>query len=319
MSPEQVEGREIDHRADLFSAGVVLHEVLTGRRLFKGASDIQTIAKVREAKVAPPSHFNPEVPHELDRICMRALAREPDDRYRSGEEMAAELDQVVHELKWGADRVAVTLRELFPEEPSFTHAPVVEAPNFGQLSKRSLARRRRFRVAMVLAAIALLAAAGTWAFVLRVRFLPPSVPPAAASPLVAAPAPPPPPAPVEAALPKEVQVWVRSAPESAEVFVDDEAAPRGRTPLKIDLPRGQDARHLSLRSSGYQEYRTDVVPDANNRVEVTLVAVPKPPRKASGSPHKAARPVAPASRPSPPPAKPPPDVAGGDLVTPFSH
>ena len=67
MSPEQVEGKEIDHRTDLFAAGIVLHEVLTGRRLFKGSSDMQTIAMVRDAKVEPPSLLNPAVPPELDR------------------------------------------------------------------------------------------------------------------------------------------------------------------------------------------------------------------------------------------------------------
>src|SRR5439155_19887904 len=53
MSPEQVDGREIDHRSDLFAAGIVLHESLTGRRLFKGAHDLQTISLVREAKIDP--------------------------------------------------------------------------------------------------------------------------------------------------------------------------------------------------------------------------------------------------------------------------
>jgi eukaryotic-like serine/threonine-protein kinase len=79
MSPEQVEGKEVDNRADLFAAGVVLHEILTGKRLFKGASDLQTIAMVRDAKVDPPSLHNPAVPRELDDICLKALARLPDN------------------------------------------------------------------------------------------------------------------------------------------------------------------------------------------------------------------------------------------------
>src|SRR5207237_5276030 len=69
MSPEQVEGREIDHRADLFAAGIVLHEVLTGKRLFKGSSDLATIAMVREARVDPPSLVKPDVPKILVEIC----------------------------------------------------------------------------------------------------------------------------------------------------------------------------------------------------------------------------------------------------------
>src|SRR4051812_22233079 len=91
MSPEQVEGKEIDHRTDLFAAGIMLHEVLTGRRLFKGQTDIQTIAMVREANIQPPSTFNPQVPPELDRVCMKALARSLDDRFQRCDEMAFEL------------------------------------------------------------------------------------------------------------------------------------------------------------------------------------------------------------------------------------
>src|SRR5262249_42419159 len=81
MSPEQVEGRPFDHRADLFAAGVVLHEALTGRRLFKGSGDLQTISLVREAKVPPPSSMNPGVTGELDRITLKALARNQSERF----------------------------------------------------------------------------------------------------------------------------------------------------------------------------------------------------------------------------------------------
>ena len=75
MAPEQAEGLEIDHRADLFSLGVLLFECITGRRLFKGVHDVQTLALVRQAKIPVPSSLNPEIPPELDEICLRALAR----------------------------------------------------------------------------------------------------------------------------------------------------------------------------------------------------------------------------------------------------
>ncbi|HEX4458677.1 MAG TPA: serine/threonine-protein kinase, partial [Polyangia bacterium] len=118
MSPEQIDGKEIDHRADLFAVGVVLHEVLTGRRLFKGASDLATIAMVRETKVDPPSLLNPAVPKELDEICLKALARDPEQRFKGCDEMAIALDEVAHTLKWGPERLTGMLRELFPDEPS---------------------------------------------------------------------------------------------------------------------------------------------------------------------------------------------------------
>jgi len=131
MSPEQVEGRPFDHRADLWALGVMLHEVLVGKRLFKGASDLETIAKVRDAKVEPPSLSNPAVTPELDRICLKALAKDQEQRYQSGDDLASDLDAVIHPLKFGPERMRQMLRDLFPEEPStsgMVQLPLEEPP-----------------------------------------------------------------------------------------------------------------------------------------------------------------------------------------------
>ncbi|MDB4966780.1 MAG: hypothetical protein JWN44_2469 [Myxococcales bacterium] len=121
MSPEQVEAEcEIDHRADLFVAGIVLWEMLTLKRLFKGQTEVQTISMVRSPKVVPPSMLNPAVPPELDVICMRALAASRDDRFADCGEMAAALDEVVHTLKFGSEHTARLVRRLFPNVPEPT-------------------------------------------------------------------------------------------------------------------------------------------------------------------------------------------------------
>src|SRR5207248_9574620 len=86
MSPEQVAGSEVDGRSDIFALGIVLHELLTGRRLFKADSDVQTLARVRECNVAPPSRLNPQLPPGVDAIVLKALAKNPDDRYRTAQE-----------------------------------------------------------------------------------------------------------------------------------------------------------------------------------------------------------------------------------------
>lgn len=91
MSPEQAEGGRVDHRSDVFALGVVLWEMLAGRRLFKGATDIETLGRVRAAMVDPPSAVNPRVPAAFDRVVMKALARKPDDRYATAEVMAEDL------------------------------------------------------------------------------------------------------------------------------------------------------------------------------------------------------------------------------------
>jgi serine/threonine protein kinase len=99
MSPEQIEGtREIDHRSDVFAIGTVVHELLTGKRLFLGDSDFATLEMVRNAEVQAPSVTNPEVPPELDAILFRALARDPDERYAWASDMADDLNMLGHRL-----------------------------------------------------------------------------------------------------------------------------------------------------------------------------------------------------------------------------
>jgi serine/threonine-protein kinase len=81
MSPEMVRGLPVDRRSDVFALGVVLHELLTGERLFAGRSELSTLERVRSADVPPPSARRPGVPPGLDAVVLRALAREPEDRY----------------------------------------------------------------------------------------------------------------------------------------------------------------------------------------------------------------------------------------------
>ena len=81
MSPEQVRGMPLDLRTDIFSTGIVLYEMLTTEKLFRGDTDFALMEKVRRADIDPPSKQNPRVPPELDAIVMRALARDPSERY----------------------------------------------------------------------------------------------------------------------------------------------------------------------------------------------------------------------------------------------
>lgn len=113
MSPEAIEGElELDSRSDLFSAGVVLYELLTGRRLFKGSDDLRTIALVRACRVPAPSTIRPEVGEVLDRICEKALARDRDERFADALALAAALGQVVRETGWDGEQTARFLKEV---------------------------------------------------------------------------------------------------------------------------------------------------------------------------------------------------------------
>jgi serine/threonine protein kinase len=113
MAPEQTEGDNVDARIDIFAAGIVLHEVLTGRRLFKAQNDIQTIERVRRCDVPPPSQFNPACPPEMDDVVLRALARRPDDRFQSANDMADALDDIVHRAHFTPQLLAAILHETF--------------------------------------------------------------------------------------------------------------------------------------------------------------------------------------------------------------
>jgi serine/threonine protein kinase len=121
MAPEQVDcDDDVDHRADLFVAGVVLWEMLTLRRLFKGSNDVKTIGLVRRASALPPSAINPAVPPELDAVCMRALERDRDERFADCGEMAEALDDYVHRAKFGAGGAARVMATTFPNVPEPT-------------------------------------------------------------------------------------------------------------------------------------------------------------------------------------------------------
>ena len=114
MAPEQTQGSDVDKRIDIFATGIVLHEVLTGRRLFKGDNDLQTVERVRQCDVPRPSLQNPLCPPELDAIVLQALSRNRDDRFQSAAEMADSLDDVVHAARFQPSHLAQLMRDLFP-------------------------------------------------------------------------------------------------------------------------------------------------------------------------------------------------------------
>jgi serine/threonine-protein kinase len=87
LAPEAVIGEEIDRRADLFAAGVVLYELLTGVRLFVNASDDELMQQIAEVRIERPRRYNPHIGRELETVMLKALAKRPKDRFESAEEM----------------------------------------------------------------------------------------------------------------------------------------------------------------------------------------------------------------------------------------
>src|SRR6184192_4626506 len=101
LSPEQARGAPVDPTSDLYSVGVVLFELLTGQVPFTGDTPLEIAMKHLSQIPKPPSELRPDVPHDLDMVVLRALAKEPSERYQSAQEMDADLERVLKGLPIG--------------------------------------------------------------------------------------------------------------------------------------------------------------------------------------------------------------------------
>jgi len=116
MSPEQIRGMPLDARTDVFSAGIILHEMLTTEKLFRGDTEFALMKKVRKAEVPPPSGFNRRVTPELDAISLKALARDVADRYQTAAQLAADLDALIAGYRFDPKELRQFMRQLFRKE-----------------------------------------------------------------------------------------------------------------------------------------------------------------------------------------------------------
>ena len=98
MSPEQIAGQPIDHRADIFSLGLVLYEMLTGVKPFQGEDIPELMFKVANLSATPPSHLAPDLPPVIDFIVARALKKKADERYATAADMAKDLREAMPEV-----------------------------------------------------------------------------------------------------------------------------------------------------------------------------------------------------------------------------
>ena len=147
VAPERIKNEPLDGRVDLFGLGVVLWEMLAGRRLFRGKSELETLNNVLEMQVPPPSSQRPDVPASLDAVVMRALERDRDTRYPTGQAMAEDLEAVLRETGFHARMLPDLLREAFGvrrvEEPG--DAVQRDAGDAGGADGRSADGHRRGR------------------------------------------------------------------------------------------------------------------------------------------------------------------------------
>jgi serine/threonine-protein kinase len=173
LSPEQAKGAPVGPTSDIYSVGIVLYEMLTGAVPFTGDTPLEIAMKHLSATPEPPSEQRPEVPHELDAIVLRALAKRPEDRYQTAEDMDADLARaargqaVAPETDEAATRVlsgvgAVTHATEVIRRPPGSGQPPAYGPPTGFYEYEEPRRRRSFWPWLLAALLVVAAVAGGW-------------------------------------------------------------------------------------------------------------------------------------------------------------
>ena len=146
MSPEQAMGEELDQRSDLFAVGILLYELLTGRRLFTGPNEVAIIEKVRTATIHPPLlHHRPDISKTLHDIVMKSLARRRDDRFSS----AAELHEAIYNYTFhngvvlSPRSLTTFMNRIFPVEKRTAGEPVLNEPSWSNASSLLFSEKGR--------------------------------------------------------------------------------------------------------------------------------------------------------------------------------
>ncbi len=123
MSPEQALGQELDCRSDIFAVGVVLFELTTGKRLFKGDTEHATLKLITDSEYPSPSQVKPGYPNALERIVQKALAKKREERYQTARQMQADLEAFVREERVAVSTVGLThwMQMLFADKLAQQH------------------------------------------------------------------------------------------------------------------------------------------------------------------------------------------------------
>ncbi len=125
LSPEAASGKPVDHRADIFAAGILLWEILAGRRLFYGKTDMETVELVRKAEVPLLAPFNKEVTPELEQILQKALTRDPKQRWHSARDFGDALSRYLfaNNLKVTSYDIGKAIDQIFSTATEPTEEP----------------------------------------------------------------------------------------------------------------------------------------------------------------------------------------------------
>ncbi len=145
MSPEQAHGMQLDNRTDLFSLGICFYELLTLTKMFQGSSDLSVLEKVRETNFVPPREINQEIPVELEQQLLRALEKNPEDRWSSAAEWREALEAFMFRanLHYSTAWLAGFMAEIFRDQIARTREEVVEETEIAQRLRTNARRSAR--------------------------------------------------------------------------------------------------------------------------------------------------------------------------------
>ena len=130
MSPEQAQGKNVDHRSDIFAMGILLYEMVTHKKMFEGDT-FHVFAKVREADYIPAEVVKSDLPLQIYKLFEMALAKDREQRYQSAEEMLTDLEACMHQLSYGTSfrNLSLYMKDLFDEEAEADMQSVLETAN----------------------------------------------------------------------------------------------------------------------------------------------------------------------------------------------
>ena len=277
MSPEQCRGEPLDHRTDVYSFGVMIHELLTGRRPFEAESILKVMNMHTMTPAPRMSEHNPALPPELDAAVLHILEKDPNNR-------PATAGEAYRELAGAARAAGIAV----PASPALSEKPAVRsvarladdgrsAPNgTGTFDAQTVANRPPRRLVMLtsLISVGLVAAVSALFLVSRLRTPNPVAsasagPPVATSTSIMRPLPS---LPVEEPKNPFVHFTVQSVPADAEVFLDGRSI--GKAPGPLEVARSDKPVTLQFKAPGFRSKSVDVTPMADGVVSVTLTATP---------------------------------------------
>ena len=315
MSPEQARGGDITPQSDVFACGIILHEMLTGRRLFKTDAEVKTLEKIKSGDYPRPSDINPQVPASLDAVVMRALAADTEDRFPDARAMQAALLEELypHTPDVVQERLKRFMEELFADDIAAERARLEAGSARAEELRRVVSETDSAWVAPATSATAvqppppqsrlplLLAGAAVVLLGAVVLFLAMREPETRIVEVQAA---------NPAATTGILQLVVTPEGAPAKVFIGDEQVGEGHRLTIEDLAPDTDLA-LRISAEGYADHTDTIRAEAGERVrlKVSLVPAPTEPVESTPRPPRDTTPEVVPPRDDTPPPEAAPDAA----------